>query len=76
MAKVDKVESKYDGDRSVCLFPIYVDARKTVAEGRKVPMSHAAECPTHQVRATHCIRRDCAFAATLVWGVCRQFAIP
>lgn len=46
-------DNEYRGDRSICLFPTYIDARKTVAEGRKVPMSHAADFPTHQVLLTH-----------------------
>lgn len=48
MAKAG-AKSEYDGDRSICLFPTYIDARRTVAEGRKLPANLAVECPSHQV---------------------------
>lgn len=33
--------------RFICIYPAYIDAKKTVQEGRKVPKEHCIENPTY-----------------------------
>lgn len=34
--------------RFICIYPAYIDVKKTVQEGRKVPKEHCIENPTYQ----------------------------
>lgn len=34
--------------RFICIYPAYIDAKKTVQEGRKVPKEYCIENPTYQ----------------------------
>ncbi|KAE8738821.1 hypothetical protein FOCC_FOCC015691 [Frankliniella occidentalis] len=35
-------------DRWICIYPAYINSKKTLAQGRKVPKEKAVENPTHQ----------------------------
>ena len=35
-----------DRSRWICIYPAYLNAKKTLAEGRKIPMAKAVENPT------------------------------
>ena len=37
--------AQVDRSRWVCLYPIYINSKKTVAQGRKIPQSKAVEDP-------------------------------
>ncbi|KAK7873381.1 hypothetical protein R5R35_000182 [Gryllus longicercus] len=37
-----------DRERWICIYPAYLNSRKTLAEGRRVPKDVAIENPTHQ----------------------------
>ena len=41
-------ETRKHSDRSrwICIYPAYLNAKKTLAEGRKIPMAKAVENPT------------------------------
>jgi signal recognition particle subunit SRP19 len=41
-------ETRKHSDRSrwICIYPAYLNAKKTIAEGRKIPMAKAVENPT------------------------------
>ena len=47
----DTAASGYTGQRFVALFPAYLDAMRTVAQGRKVPRACAAEFVQHKARS-------------------------
>lgn len=38
--------SEADSKRWVCVYPIYINSKKTLAEGRKIPVAKACENPT------------------------------
>ncbi|XP_026291559.1 signal recognition particle 19 kDa protein [Frankliniella occidentalis] len=44
------VKSKLHSDRErwICIYPAYINSKKTLAQGRKVPKEKAVENPTHQ----------------------------
>ncbi|KAK9512665.1 hypothetical protein O3M35_001039 [Rhynocoris fuscipes] len=42
----DKLHS--DRERWICIYPAYVNSKKTIAEGRRVPKDKAVENPTYQ----------------------------
>ncbi|CAD6233931.1 GSCOCG00007408001-RA-CDS [Cotesia congregata] len=58
-------ESKNHSDRErwVCIYPLYINSKKSRAEGRKLPKSKCVENPTHQEI------RDVLLAAGLKVGV-------
>ncbi|KAG8226192.1 hypothetical protein J437_LFUL012468 [Ladona fulva] len=37
-----------DLERWICIYPAYINSKKTRAEGRKIPKEKAVENPTHQ----------------------------
>ncbi|XP_014366789.1 signal recognition particle 19 kDa protein [Papilio machaon] len=37
-----------DVERWICIYPAYINSKKTLAEGRKLPKSSCVENPTHQ----------------------------
>ncbi|CRL06795.1 CLUMA_CG019427, isoform A [Clunio marinus] len=37
-----------DRERFICIYPAYLDAKKSVQEGRKVPKEYCIENPTYQ----------------------------
>merc|ERR1740138_841833 len=46
---VEEVASKYDSfDHRIIIWPVYIDAKKTVADGRKLSKSMCVEYPTMQ----------------------------
>ncbi|KAK0168328.1 hypothetical protein PV327_002145 [Microctonus hyperodae] len=52
-----------DRERWICIYPLYINSKKTRAEGRKLPKSKCVENPTHQEM------RDVLIAAGLKVGV-------
>nr|KAF6491106.1 signal recognition particle 19 [Molossus molossus] len=38
--------SPADQDRFICIYPAYLNNKKTIAEGRRIPISKAVENPT------------------------------
>lgn len=34
--------------RWICIYPAYINSKKTIAEGRRIPKDKAVENPTHQ----------------------------
>uniref|UniRef100_A0A5F8HH79 Signal recognition particle 19 kDa protein n=1 Tax=Monodelphis domestica TaxID=13616 RepID=A0A5F8HH79_MONDO len=44
MAYADR--SPADKDRFICIYPAYLNNKKTIAEGRRIPMDKAVENPT------------------------------
>uniref|UniRef100_A0A5F9C4E3 Signal recognition particle 19 kDa protein n=1 Tax=Oryctolagus cuniculus TaxID=9986 RepID=A0A5F9C4E3_RABIT len=40
------VQSLADQDRFMCIYPVYLNNKKTIAEGRWIPISKAVENPT------------------------------
>jgi len=57
----DKTHS--DFERWVCIYPAYINSKKTIAQGRRIPKEKAIENPTHQEI------RDVLVAAGLKVGV-------
>lgn len=49
--------------RWICIYPAYINSKKTLAEGRRIPKEKAVENPTHQEI------RDVLLAAGLKCGV-------
>ena len=44
---VEETGSKYDSyDKRVVIWPVYIDAKKTIADGRKLPTEKCVEYPT------------------------------
>ncbi|RZC33894.1 SRP19 domain containing protein [Asbolus verrucosus] len=42
-------DKKYsDPERWVCIYPAYINSKKTLAQGRRVPKEKCVENPTHQ----------------------------
>ncbi|KOB71106.1 Signal recognition particle 19 kDa protein [Operophtera brumata] len=37
-----------DVERWICIYPAYINSKKTLAEGRKLPKESCVENPTHQ----------------------------
>uniref|UniRef100_A0A1B6M517 Signal recognition particle 19 kDa protein n=1 Tax=Graphocephala atropunctata TaxID=36148 RepID=A0A1B6M517_9HEMI len=37
-----------DRERWICIYPAYINSRKTMAEGRRIPKEKAVDNPTHQ----------------------------
>ncbi|XP_046989401.1 signal recognition particle 19 kDa protein [Schistocerca americana] len=37
-----------DRERWICIYPAYINSKKTRAEGRRIPRENAVENPTHQ----------------------------
>uniref|UniRef100_A0A6M2DD89 Putative signal recognition particle n=1 Tax=Xenopsylla cheopis TaxID=163159 RepID=A0A6M2DD89_XENCH len=37
-----------DRERWICIYPSYINSKKTLAEGRKIAREHCVENPTHQ----------------------------
>ncbi|KAJ4439762.1 signal recognition particle 19 kDa protein [Periplaneta americana] len=37
-----------DRERWICIYPAYINSKKTLAEGRRIPKDKAVENPTHQ----------------------------
>ncbi|XP_046683762.1 signal recognition particle 19 kDa protein-like [Homalodisca vitripennis] len=52
-----------DRERWICIYPAYINSKKTIAEGRRIPKDKAVENPTHQEI------RDVLVAAGLNIGV-------
>ncbi|CAH0702906.1 unnamed protein product [Spodoptera exigua] len=52
-----------DVERWICIYPAYLNSKKTLAQGRKLSKSHCVENPTHQEI------RDVLVAAGLRVGV-------
>lgn len=50
-------------DRWICIYPAYINSKKTLAEGRRIPKDKAVDNPTHQEI------RDVLVAAGLKVGV-------
>ncbi|XP_067145285.1 signal recognition particle 19 kDa protein [Centruroides vittatus] len=52
MASAWSMEKKHsDRERWVCLYPAYINSKKTVAEGRRIPKNKCVENPTyHEIR--------------------------
>lgn len=49
MATAWSPEKTYsDRERWICIYPAYVNSKKTLAEGRRIPKDKAVENPTHQ----------------------------
>ncbi|XP_067007594.1 signal recognition particle 19 kDa protein [Anabrus simplex] len=49
MATVWTPDKKHsDRERWVCIYPAYINSKKTLAEGRRIPKDKAVENPTHQ----------------------------
>ncbi|XP_054281106.1 signal recognition particle 19 kDa protein-like [Macrosteles quadrilineatus] len=43
------LEKKHsDRERWICIYPAYINSKKTLAEGRKIPREKAVDNPTHQ----------------------------
>uniref|UniRef100_A0A8C8YSK2 Signal recognition particle 19 kDa protein n=1 Tax=Prolemur simus TaxID=1328070 RepID=A0A8C8YSK2_PROSS len=40
------VRSPADQDRFICIYPAYLNNKKTIVEGRRIPISKAVENPT------------------------------
>ncbi|XP_017772080.1 PREDICTED: signal recognition particle 19 kDa protein [Nicrophorus vespilloides] len=57
----DKTHSEFE--RWVCIYPAYINNKKTLAQGRKIPKNICVENPTHQEI------RDVLVAAGLKVGV-------
>jgi signal recognition particle subunit SRP19 len=52
-----------DKDRWICIYPAYLNSKKTIAEGRRIPLAKAIENPNYQEI------RDVLAAAGLTVGV-------
>jgi len=64
MATAWSPEKKYsDRERWMCIYPAYINSKKTLAEGRRIPKDKAVENPTHQEI------RDVLLAAGMKVGV-------
>lgn len=37
-----------DRERWICIYPAYINSKKTIAEGRRIPKDKAVDNPTHQ----------------------------
>ncbi|KAJ9598590.1 hypothetical protein L9F63_010719 [Diploptera punctata] len=37
-----------DRERWICIYPAYINSKKTLAQGRRIPKEKAVENPTHQ----------------------------
>ncbi|XP_069749020.1 signal recognition particle 19 kDa protein [Narcine bancroftii] len=45
MVYMDK--SYADKERFICIYPAYINSKKTIAEGRRIPIEKAVESPTY-----------------------------
>ncbi|KAF6022166.1 SRP19 [Bugula neritina] len=52
-----------DRERWMCFYPAYINSKKTVSDGRRIPKDQAVENPTHEEIKTVCV------AAGLTVGV-------
>ncbi|KAL7287394.1 hypothetical protein TKK_0018509 [Trichogramma kaykai] len=48
MASFSQTSKHSDKERWVCIYPAYLNSKKTLAEGRKLNKSSCVENPTHQ----------------------------
>lgn len=49
MATCWSPEKKHsDRERWICIYPAYINSKKTIAEGRRIPKDKAVDNPTHQ----------------------------
>ncbi|KAF4522722.1 hypothetical protein B566_EDAN010928 [Ephemera danica] len=55
-----------DRERWICIYPAYINSKKTRAEGRRIPVDKAVENPTHQEM------RDVLAASNVKVGVERK----
>lgn len=63
MASAVKNKPHSDRDRWICIYPAYINSKKTLAQGRKIAKEKAVENPTHQEI------RDVLIAAGMKVGV-------
>ncbi|XP_014214603.1 signal recognition particle 19 kDa protein [Copidosoma floridanum] len=44
----DPTKKHNEMERWICIYPVYINSKRSLAEGRKMPLSKCVENPTHQ----------------------------